>query len=90
MATAIKRRVSPWLAFTRVGILKGEKAADLPILAAKPSSNWSSTSQTAKALGLDIPDRLLAQAERRNRVRQKFVALRESVPDAVDGSSTGT
>ena len=36
-------------------ILKGEKPADLPVMAANEVRAWRSTSRTAKALGLAVP-----------------------------------
>ena len=43
-------------------ILKGEKPADLPVQASDQVRDWSSTSKTAKALGLSVAPALLARA----------------------------
>ena len=43
-------------------ILKGAKPADIPVEQPR-SSSWSSTSKTAKQIGLTIPPNVLARAD---------------------------
>jgi len=44
-------------------ILKGAKPADLPVQQPTTLRGWSSTSRTAKALGLTIPPSILSRAD---------------------------
>jgi putative ABC transport system substrate-binding protein len=64
-----RRRRKPWGSgsYREVGIytgriIKGEKAADLPVMRSS-KFEFVINAKTAKELGLDVPDRLLALAD---------------------------
>ena len=44
-------------------ILTGARPADLPVGSSRAGSSWSSTSKTAKTLGVTIPEPVLLRAD---------------------------